>query len=177
MGGEGRQARGVFHQVSAHGPANCPLSRLAPVSAAGTVTVASPCLRPRSPIWGARDLLGSFLHRSWRTECPTASNERTCSADGHLYLYRSILRGAKPSHLPVQRPTKCPSGKPRSAVGPALTIGRRHGIYQLMKSRLTSGLALTRPEYRQRWFGGASCGHVMLVNIGQPSRCGGVPPG
>jgi len=66
---------------------------------------------------------------------------------------------------------------PRSAVGPALTIGRRHGIYQLMKSRLTSGLALTRPEYRQRWFGGASCGHVMLVNIGQPSRCGGVPPG
>jgi len=64
-----------------------------------------------------------------------------------------------------------------TAVRPALTIGRRHGIYQLMKSRLTSGLALTRPEYRQRWFGGASCGHVMLVNIGQPSRCGGVPPG
>src|SRR6266446_1901288 len=26
------------------------------------------------------------------------------------------------------RQTKCPSGKPRSAVGPALTIGRRHGI-------------------------------------------------
>jgi len=64
-----------------------------------------------------------------------------------------------------------------SAVGPALTIGRRRGIYQLMKSRLTSGLALTRPECRQRWFGDASCGHVMLVNIGQPSRCGGVPPG
>ena len=65
----------------------------------------------------------------------------------------------------------------RVRVRPPLTIGRRHGIYQLMKSQLTSALALTRPEYRQRWFGGASCGHVMLANIGQPSPCGGVPPG